>query len=238
MEKVIGILGGMGPEATADFFQKIIKNTPAGRDQEHPRVIIYNNPKVPDRTEYLVHQGESPLPELLESATKLEEWGADLITIPCNTAHFFFSQIQDAVGIPVINMIELTADAAAAFGAENAVGLLATEGTVKAGVYRNVLEKRKIDLILPNKKEQDLVSKLIYQVKKGRSWELEGKDMQEAALEVCRSFTAKGAFSIILGCTELPILFGKIEHPYRVVDPTEILAKEAVKQALGLWKRP
>lgn len=233
MEKVIGILGGMGPEATADFFQKIIRSTPAGQDQEHPRVIIYNNPKIPDRTDYLVHQKESPLPELLKSAKKLEEWGADFITIPCNTAHFFFYEIQDAVGIPVINMIEITANEVAVSGAENAVGLLATEGTAKAGVYAEVFTKRGLTMLYPGEREQETVTSLIKTVKRGEFAGSAGRSLQEKALGVCSSLIKDGASSIILGCTELPILFGKIEHPYRVVDPTDILAKEAVRTALS-----
>lgn len=234
MEKVIGILGGMGPEATAYFFRKIIKNTPAGRDQDHPRIIIYNNPKIPDRTEYLVHKMESPLPELLESAKRLEEWGADFITIPCNTAHFFFSEIQEAVGIPVVNMVELAADAvAAAGGGENIAGLLATEGTVKAGVYGKVFGPRGLDLLYPGETEQRTVTELIKAVKQGALSDPLESSLKEKGESLCRALTDRGAPSIILGCTELPILFGMIDHPFSLIDPTELLAKEAVRLALS-----
>ncbi|GAH53208.1 unnamed protein product, partial [marine sediment metagenome] len=108
-EKIIGILGGMGPEATVDLFHKIIKFTPAKKDQDHFRIIIDNNPKIPDRTAAILGKGEDPLPALQETARNLEKAGVDFIIIPCNTAHYFLPQIQKSVNIPVLNMIEETA---------------------------------------------------------------------------------------------------------------------------------
>jgi aspartate racemase len=111
MEKTIGILGGMGPEATAYLFRKIIRHTKADKDQEHLKVIIFNNPKIPDRTDFILEKGtENPLPYLAEAAKELQRSGADFIIIPCNTAHYFYEDICRAVSIPVINMIEAVAD--------------------------------------------------------------------------------------------------------------------------------
>ena len=108
-EKIIGILGGMGPEATADLFYRIIRSTPVKRDQDHPRTIIYSNSKVPDRTAAILGKGPSPLPEMTMAATKLEKTGADFIVIPCNTAHYFIEELRKEIDIPILDMIELTA---------------------------------------------------------------------------------------------------------------------------------
>ena len=108
-EKIIGILGGMGPEATIDLFQKIVKLTPAQQDQEHLRIIIDNNPKIPDRTKAILHGGENPLPELIKTAQNLERAGADFIIIACNTAHYYLPEIQKTVNITIFSIMQETA---------------------------------------------------------------------------------------------------------------------------------
>ena len=111
-EKIIGIIGGMGPEATVDFMNRIIRATPAKDDIDHIRLIVDNNPKIPSRMKAILEQtGEDPTPCLVEMARKLADWGADILTIPCNTAHYYYQIIKDAIDIPVLNMIELTVDA-------------------------------------------------------------------------------------------------------------------------------
>lgn len=152
-ERVIGILGGMGPLATADLFRRIVERTPARRDQDHPRIIIYNNPKIPDRTAFILGNGPDPRPELIASAKKLESWGADFIIMPCNTAHFFAETIQRAINIPLVSMIEETAKKIESMGLRK-VGLLATDGTIKGMVYHRALLKRGIHIAVPNKKDQ------------------------------------------------------------------------------------
>ncbi|AGT34197.1 hypothetical protein OCC_13515 [Thermococcus litoralis DSM 5473] len=154
MEKVIGILGGMGPLATVDLFKRIVLKTPAKKDQDHPRIIIYNNPKIPDRTAYILGKGENPLPELIDSAKKLEKWGADFIIMPCNTAHYFADEIQKAIKIPLINMIEETASYVEALGVKR-VGILATTGTIVSGIYQKALKKRGIEALIPSEKDQE-----------------------------------------------------------------------------------
>lgn len=150
-ERVIGILGGMGPLATADLFRRIVERTPARRDQDHPRIIIYNNPKIPDRTAFILGNGPDPRPELIASAKKLESWGADFIIMPCNTAHFFAETIQRAINIPLVSMIEETAKKIESMGLRK-VGLLATDGTIKGMVYHRALLKRGIHIAVPNKR--------------------------------------------------------------------------------------
>ena len=134
-KKVIGILGGMGPLATADLFQKITLHTAASCDQDHPRVCIDSNTDIADRTAALLHGGEDPVPEMIKSAKRLESIGADFLIMPCNTAHNYYEQVCEAVTIPVLHMIALTRDALKARGVKCA-GLLATDGTLSAGHAR------------------------------------------------------------------------------------------------------
>ena len=129
-KKVIGILGGMGPLATADLFQKITLHTVAACDQAHPRVCIDSNTDIADRTAALLHGGEDPVPEMIKSAKRLESIGADFLIMPCNTAHNYYEQVCEAVTIPVLHMIALTRDALKERGVKCA-GLLATDGTVQ-----------------------------------------------------------------------------------------------------------
>ncbi|MBU4562061.1 amino acid racemase, partial [bacterium] len=159
-EKIIGILGGMGPEATIDLFYKIIKFTPAEKDQDHLRIIIDNNPKIPDRTAAILGKGEDPLPALRESARNLEKAGADFIVIPCNTAHYFLSSIQKNVKIPVLNMIEEAAsETQQRIPQIKKVGLLASIGTYKTEIYHQQFKKFNIEVIYPNEKDKEEVMK-------------------------------------------------------------------------------
>ena len=138
-KKVIGILGGMGPLATADLFQKITLHTVAACDQAHPRVCIDSNTDIADRTAALLHGGEDPVPEMIKSAKRLESIGADFLIMPCNTAHNYYEQVCEAVTIPVLHMIALTRDALKERGVKCA-GLLATDGTVQTGIYQRICE--------------------------------------------------------------------------------------------------
>ena len=133
-KKVIGILGGMGPLATADLFQKITLHTAAACDQAHPRVCIDSNTNIADRTAALLHSGADPVPEMVKSAKRLASIGADFLIMPCNTAHGFYDEVCSAVSIPVLHMIRICAGALGQRGIKRA-GLLATDGTVRSGIY-------------------------------------------------------------------------------------------------------
>ena len=136
-EKVIGVLGGMGPEATLSLYEEIIRATPASKDQEHIRVIIDSNPKVPDRTAAIIGNGESPVPEMVKSGKALERAGADFIIIPCISAHFFLEELREKLNLPIISAFEATADQIVGEHPEiKTVGLLATTGTIQAGKIR------------------------------------------------------------------------------------------------------
>jgi len=227
-EKIIGILGGMGPEATIDLFYKIIKFTPAEKDQDHLRIIIDNNPKIPDRTAAILGKGEDPLPALQESARSLEKAGADFIIIPCNTAHYFLSSIQKSVKIPALNMIEEAAkETQQRIFPIQKVGLLASIGIYKTEIYHQHFRKFNIEVISPEEKDKEEVMKVIYAVKAGNlSNEVKGN-----ILKIAQKLIDKGAEAIIAGCTEIPLILKEGDVSVPIIDPTQVLAKAAVQKA-------
>ena len=148
-KKTIGILGGMGPLATADLCRKITLHTIAATDQEHPRVVIDSNTDIADRTAALLHGGADPVPEMAKSARRLESIGADFLVMPCNTAHCFYDPVAAAGAIPVLHMIVLTRDALLSHGVKTA-GLLATDGTIETGVYQKTFAGSGVELLTPS----------------------------------------------------------------------------------------
>lgn len=227
-KKVIGIIGGMGPLATADLFKKIVLNTKAEKDQEHIRVLVDNNTNIPDRTKAILHGGEDPVPELTKSAKALRKMGADLLIMPCNTAHYFHGKVQESVDIPVLNMIEITCNALKEAGIKKA-GLLATDGTIQSGIYQSVFDASGIELVKPGTDGQKAVMDMIYSGVKASKWNY---DTAEAKKEMEKLFDM-GAEVLILGCTELPLAKEMYNLEYPSVDPTLELAKEAIRMAGG-----
>ena len=227
-EKIIGILGGMGPEATIDLFYKIIKFTPAEKDQEHLRIIIDNNPKIPDRTAAILGKGEDPLPALQETAQNLEKAGADFIVIPCNTAHYFLSSIQESVNIPVLNMIEETAkETKKRIPQIKKVGLLASIGVYKSEIYHQHFKKFNIEVVSPEEKDKEEIMKVIYTIKAGDL----SKRVKKNILKITQKLIDKGAEAIIAGCTEIPLILKEGDVSVPLIDPTQILARIAVQKA-------
>ncbi len=226
--KTIGIIGGMGPLATADLFRKIILNTRADNDQEHIRILIDSNTDIPDRTSAIIHGGKSPVPQLVKSAISLWTMGAQLLVMPCNTAHYFYSDIQRLVDIPILNMIELTHSALSERGVKK-VGLLATEGTINSGIYQKTFENSEIELIKPDSDEQTDITDMIYNgVKAGKK-----KYDVTSVKKVLDAMIENGAETLILGCTELPIAMDMYNLDYPTCDPTLELAKGAIRAANG-----
>lgn len=227
-EKIIGILGGMGPLATVELFRRIVEKTPAKRDQDHPRIIIYNNPKIPDRTAFILGNGEDPRPKLIEGARKLESWGADFIIMPCNTAHFFAETIQKVISIPLVNMIEETAKKIEEMGLRK-VGLLATDGTVKGLIYHRALLSRGVQIAVPNKNGQKRVMEAIYGGVKAGNLELGRRLLLEVARKLERRVDG-----IIAGCTEVSVALKPDDLSVPLIDPLDVIAEKAVRLALGL----
>ena len=227
MSKTIGILGGMGPLATVDLFRKIVTLTDASCDQEHIHVIVDNNTEIPDRTSYIISGGKNPEESLIKSAVKLQSMGADVIIMPCNTAHYFYDKIAANINIPFLNMIEETAKELLRLNPSiKKVGLLATEGTCRAGIYDNIFEKYGIELIKPNDLAQQHVTDLIYGIKQGKkSMDLTG------FYEVISMLKGMGSETLILGCTELPLAFDMYNINENCIDPTKTLACSAIRFA-------
>lgn len=231
-KKVIGIIGGMGPLATADLFEKIVMHTKASCDQEHLRVCIDSNTDIADRTAALLHGGTDPRPEMIKSAQRLESIGAEVLIMPCNTAHNYYDAVKESVSVPVLHMIALTRDALLADGV-TCVGLLATDGTVRTGIYQRTFEGRGIRLLTPDSAEdQAAVMDIIYNgVKAG--------DMEHdvtAFRRTCENLLSRGAEVLILGCTELPPAFDIYHLEYPNIDPTLELALGAIRYAGGTIK--
>jgi aspartate racemase len=229
----IGILGGMGPEATNRLCALITALTRARRDQDHIPVITYNNPKIPDRVAGVYGGGESPLPELARTARVLEDAGADLILMPCNLAHFYVRDIQAAMRVPLLDIIEETVR----FVVERhpqcrGAGLLASTPTIRCRLYDNSFGRHGVRVITPNDEDQERkVMGAIYGpegIKSGR------KTVPRAMLkEAAHNLAAAGADVIIAGCTEVPLVLSQADVGVPVVDPLEVIAGVAVRLALA-----
>lgn len=225
--KTIGIIGGMGPLATYDLAEKIVDNTVAACDQDNIPVIIDCNTKIADRTEAILHGGADPRPEMKKSAKRLEEAGADVLIMGCNTAHYFYDSVCEDVSIPLLHMPRETADRLSEMGIKKA-GVLATDGTCRSGVYDDALKRAGIEPVYPSAEKQKLLMSLIYDHVKAGNLDL--SDIDTGA--VISEMKEKGAEILILGCTELPIAFEIIgEGELPVIDPTDVLARAAVSFA-------
>lgn len=230
MLKTIGILGGMGPAATVDLMNRIISMTDAQSDQEHIPMIVDNNTRIPDRTAAILSGGESPVPELLASAKRLEAAGADFIIISCHTAHYFVPDIKDKIGIPILEMPAETAKMLKLKGV-NRAAVLATDGTVQSGLYGAALERVGIQPVYPDEEQQKIVMALIYNyIKKGVT-DIEDLPRDEV-MKIVGDLSAQGAEALLLACTELPIAFNIMGlRSEAFVDPTIVLAKSAIRMA-------
>lgn len=230
-EKVIGIIGGMGPEATLDFFGKIIRGTPATRDQEHLRIIIDNNPKVPDRTEAILGKGESPVPTIVKSGISLKKAGADFIVIPCISAHFFLDELRRKLPLPVLSAFdEVSVIITEEHPDIEAVGLLATKGTVHGGRFQKKLLENGINTLVPDPDDQEHVMSAIYKIKSLKASQVR-RECKKILVGVAENLIKKGAQGIIAGCTEIPLVLEPEDLTVPLFDPLLILAKAAVREA-------
>jgi aspartate racemase len=228
--KKLGVIGGMGPLATAHFFRRIVECTEAAADQEHLDIIIFNHARIPDRTEAILSKKHEPYLSLItKDAKELEKLGVENIAIPCNTSHFFYKEIQESVAIPVINMIRESLAYAAQVRKAKRVGLLATDGTVQSGIYHRPAEELGLSVVTPTPETQKKVMRIIYDYVKG------GKPGgREELLEVISELKREGAEVVILGCTELSCL--NFDLPEDCVDALEVLVKRSIEVSGGRYK--
>ena len=226
--KIVGIIGGMGPEATADFYMRLVKRTPADRDQDHLHVVIDGNPAIPDRTESFLEGSDATMEAVVESALRLEQMGAEVLAMPCNSAHIWYDGIISRLSVPLLNMVE-EVFAAVRKADLQTVGLLATAGTVRSGLYERY--PGEVNLLVPSDDERERIHEVAYSVKAGLGpEESRGK---EVLLEVVAGYRDHGAEGVILGCTEIPLLIGQADLPgFPVFDSTDILVDATLREAL------
>ena len=225
----IGILGGMGPLATADLYRKLILATPATRDQEHLPVVIDADPRVPDRTAALRGTGDDPLPALVAGATRLRDAGAEVGLIVCNTAHAFLPALRERVPLAFLDMIaETAARVAAEYPSVRRAGLLATRGTIEARLYHRALEAHNIEaMTLDAAAQERLIDGAIALVKGGTA----GPEPGDLLAEAARRLVVAGAEVVLAACTEIPLALGPAAVSVPLLDPTQILAEAAVRSA-------
>jgi aspartate racemase len=239
----LGVVGGVGPAATVDFLQKVVRHTPARRDQDHLKVLVEQNPQIPDRTEHLLGKGADPTLALYATCKKLQAGEADMIAIPCNTAHAFIDRIQPHLDIPIINMLAATASHVRdAFPQLREAGLLATTGTISTGIYQRALQKQGLRQVVPPPALQARMMHAIYGPKGIKAGFMSGECVEDIHV-VIDELVSRGTEVIILGCTELPLVFPGGELQTRqggrvtLVDPTEILALRCISQATARSRR-
>lgn len=220
----LGVIGGLGPMATACFMKLVISMTKADCDQEHLEMIIYNCPQIPDRTEYILGKStDSPLPYIIDFGKRLKEQGAECIAIPCITAHYFHRKIEEGCGLKVIHAITETVCLLKRNGIKTA-GLMATDGTIESRIFQSELEAQGIEAALPSEEKQKLVMSLIYDdVKTGKQ-----PDLKKFYAVKDYLIKEKGAQVVILGCTELSVIKQDYDLGSNVCDCMEVLAARSV----------
>lgn len=219
----LGILGGMGPQATQVFYQRILDRTDAARDQEHLPTLILSDTGMPDRTAAILGgDAEGCYRRLLADARLLEGAGCTVLAIPCNTSHYFVDRLQGEIGIPIVHMIRQTAHALARMGRRR-VGVLATDGTIQAGLYQSECAALGIETVAPAPDIQALVMSIIYdEIKRGE----QGSREKFAAID--RHLRQQGCDGGILACTELSVYRAWHSLPGYYVDAMEILAEQSI----------
>lgn len=226
MKKILGVIGGMGPAATCDLMEKIIALTKADCDQEHIHVLADVNTNIPDRTAAILRGGADPVPEMVKSGRRLAAAGAEMLLMPCNTAHYFYDRLCAEMTVPVLHMPRLTAETLRDAGVKRA-GVLATDGTVQSGVYDRALRDAGVEPVYPGAADQALIMKLIYDGVKGGKMPLSSVPVGD----IIARLRSAGAEKILLACTELPIAFAALGLGEGCLDPTRVLAFSAVRLA-------
>ena len=231
MRKTIGILGGMGPEATAHFFSLIIKHTAAAKDQDHVPVLIYNLPQIPERTPAILGQGPSPIPLLRKGVRTLAQAGADFIVVPCISAHAFLPDIRRASPVPILSLLdEALAGAKKKNRRLKRAGLLASTGTVRSGLFAKTFAKAGIEIITPTKKEQAKVMEAVFGKRGVKAGFTKGRP-RKLVLDIARRLIKRGAEVVIAGCTEIPLVLRDEDLPVPLIEPMRIAAQASIVKA-------
>jgi aspartate racemase len=231
MKKTIGILGGMGPEATAYFYESIVNQTKADTDQEHIKAIIYSNPEIPPRTDAILGKGPSPTPLLVEGFQRLKDAGADFVVMPCVTAHFFYPEVKDQMDIHFISLPDESVKWAKDKVPElRKVGLVASSGTLDSRLFHDVFAQADIEIIHPEEEEQNGVMEAIFGPK-GIKAGFTSDFPKETLVNIAKMLVARGADAIIAGCTEIPLVLKELDIPVPLIDPLRIAAQACIIEA-------
>ena len=224
----VGVLGGLGPEATLDFFAKVLAATGAGTDQEHLHLLIDDNPKVPNRNQAIAGTGPSAGPALVAMARRLELAGADFLVMACNTAHYYEPEIRSAVAVPFVSIVDETCEALADLvpGATK-LGVMAAGGCRQAGLYDLALRARGIEPIVTDEAEQALFMECMYAIKAGDR----GPSIKVRMTELGERLIGRGALAVIAACTEVPLVLSDGDLSRPLVDSTAMLAEATVAYA-------
>jgi len=230
-DKTIGVLGGMGLKATLHFFKLLLDLTPASKDQDHLRVVIDSNPKIPDRTAAILGTGASPVPALVQTAQALEAAGADLIAIPCVTAHHFLDELRPQTDLPILSILEIVVQTIDQEHPDiKTVGLLATSGTLKSGLFQKRLKASQIETLTPDQDGQAKVMAAISDIKNVRP----SRDRAQISADLAaaaQGLINRGAQGIIAGCTEIPLGLRQNQLAVPYFDSLFLLAREAIRAA-------
>lgn len=213
----------MGPMATCDLFNKVIRLTSAEKDQEHVHLIIDNNTDIPDRSAHILGHGIDPLPEMKKAVAKLIFDGADVLAMPCNTAHYYYDQLSEFAGtlneeVRFLHMIDETANYCKEHDYKKVL-LFATQGTYTSNIYKTAFESKDVEVCYPQQNEQKQLMEAIYDYKKGLLVDTENFK------QILQSAEENGVSAVVLGCTELPLIFSGREAGLSFIDPTAILAE-------------
>ncbi len=225
--KTLGIIGGVGPLATAYFMEKIVDLTESDTDQQNVEMIVLNHCSIPDRTAYILdHTKENPGPMMAKDAKMLQKMGVGAIATPCNTAHYFYDEISAGLSVPFLNMITLSAEELKRAGAK-CVGVMATTGTVQTGLFQTALEKQGIQSVVPSEQDQKKIMRIVYdEVKANLPVTIED------FYAVASHLKERGCDRILLGCTELSVIKERFHLSKTYIDSLDILAVKAI-QACG-----
>lgn len=225
-ELIAGVLGGLGPQATVDFMTKLVAATDANSDQDHIRMLIDHNPKVPNRHAAIAGTAPSVGPELAAMAQKLEAAGADFLVMVCNTAHAYSDDIRAAVSIPFVSIIDVVVEALRAHPVTQ-VGIMAAEGCLRAELYQNALRAAEFEPVLWSDAELQDFMQLVYRIKAGDCAADIGTSMQELAA----SLQARGAEVLVAGCTEVPLHLSAADTALPLLSSTDLLVRHTIKLA-------
>ena len=200
--KTLGVLGGMGPAACAEFLRILAKDAPAKNDSQHPKIIMLSDPDTPDRSDGLMGLGPDPEPVIKKNLFKLAEMGADLLAVPCNTAHYFIDRFRSELPVPLIHIVESTVDAAIELSKGNCSWLLATDGTIKSLIYQTYAQENNYFFLKPSSEQQNNIQSCIRLVKAGDLFTA-GEILRDTINELWRERDVP----VTMGCTEIPLAY-------------------------------